>query len=137
MTKSELNKINHLIRTGESLLLKNQFDLPVRCILNETGKKFVLLSLKEIKELTAFYKSNFLGYFPKEFNNFDCIAISHISGFNPKDNIVNDIIGQYFPEKQLILLSNNDFEMENAIGGVSVRNTDWNTNVSIIYPAHP
>ena len=69
MTKSELDKINHLIRTGESLLLKNQFDLPVRCILNETGKKFVLLSLKEIKELTAFYKSNFLGYFPKEFKN--------------------------------------------------------------------
>lgn len=137
MTKSELDKINHLIRTGESLLLKNQFDLPARCILNETGKKFVLLSLKEIKKLTAFYKSNFLGYFPNEFKNFDCIAISHISEYNSKDNIVNDIIGQYFPEKQLILLSNNDFEMENAIGGVSIWNTNWNTNVSIIYPAHP
>ena len=137
MTKSELDKINHLIRTGESLLLTNQFDLPVRCILNETGKKFVLLSLKEIKELTAFYKSNFLGYFPKEFKNFDCIAISHISGFNPKDNIVNDIIGQYFPEKQLILLSNNDFEMDNAIGGVSLCKTDWNSNSSILYLTHP
>lgn len=137
MTKSELDKINHLIRTGESLLLKNQFDLPVRRILNGTGKMFVLLSLKEIKERTAFYQSNYLGYFPNEFRNFDCIAISHISGLNSKDNIVNDIIGQYFPKKQFILLLNNDFEMENAIGGVSVRNTDWNTNVSIIYPAHP
>ena len=94
MTKSELNKINHLIRTGESLLLKNQFDLPVRCILNETGKKFVLLSLKEIKERTAFYKSNNLGYFPNDFKSLDCIVISHILGLNSKDNIVNDIFGQ-------------------------------------------
>ena len=137
MTKSELNKINHLIRTGESLLLKNQFDLPVRCILNETGKKFVLLSLKEIKERTAFYQSNYLGYFPNKFRSLDCIAITNISDLNSKDNIVNDIIGQYFPKKQFILLSNNDFEMKNSIGGVSIWNTDWNTNVSIIYPAHP
>lgn len=137
MTKSELNKINHLIRTGESLWLKNQFDFQVYRILKETGKSFVLLSLKEIEKRNDFYQSNFLGYFPNEFKNFDCIAISHISGFNSKDNIVNDIIGQYISEKQIILLSNNDFQMKNTIGGVSIWNTDWNTNVSIIYPTHP
>ena len=137
MTKSELNKIYHLIRTGESLWLKNQFDFQVYRILKETGKSFVLLSLKEIEKRNDFYQSNFLGYFPNEFKNFDCIAISHISGFNSKDNIVNDIIGQYISEKQIILLSNNDFQMKNTIGGVSIWNTDWNTNVSIIYPTHP
>ena len=130
-------KLIHLIRTGESLLLKNPFDLPVRCILNETRKKFILLSLKEVKERKDFYQSNFLGYFPNEFRSLDCIAIFHISGFNSKDNIVNDIIGQYISEKQIILLSINDFQMKNTIGGVSIWNTDWNTNVSIIYPTHP
>ena len=137
MTKTEYEKNYHLIRTGESLLLKNQFDLPVRCILNETGKKFVLLSLKEIEKRKDFYQSNFWGYYPNEFKNFDCIAISDISGINSKDNIVNDIIGQYISEKQIILLSNSDFQMKNTIGGVSILNTDWNTNISIIYPAHP
>ena len=137
MTKSELDKINHLIRTGESLLLKNQFDLPVRCILNETRKKFILLSLKEVKERKDFYQSNFLGYFPNEFRSLDCIAIFHISGFNSKNNIVNDIIGQYFPEKQVIILSSNNFIMEKAIGGVSLCKTDWNSNSSILYLTHP
>ena len=130
-------KLIHLIRTGESLLLKNPFDLPVRCILNATRKKFILLSLKEVKERKDFYQSNFLGYFPNEFRSLDYIAIFHISGFNSKNNIVNDIIGQYFPEKQLILLSNNDFEMDNAIGGVSLCKTDWNSNSSILYLTHP
>lgn len=137
MTKTELNKIYKLIQEKESLWLKNQFDFQVYRILKKTGKSFVLLSLKEIEKRNDFYQSNFLGYFPNEFKNFDCIAISHISGFNSKDNIVNDIIGQYISEKQIILLSNNDFQMKNTIGGVSIWNTDWNTNVSIIYPTHP
>lgn len=104
--------------------MKNPFDLPVRCILNETRKKFILLSLKEVKERKDFYQSNFLGYFPNEFRSLDCIAIFHISGFNSKNNIVNDIIGQYFPEKQVIILSSNNFIMEKAIGGVSLCKTD-------------
>lgn len=137
MTKTELNKIYKLIQEKESLWLKNQFDFQVYRILKKIGKSFVLLSLKEIVKRNDFYQSNFLGYFPNEFKNFDCIAISHISGFNSKDNIVNDIIGQYISEKQIILLSNNDFQMKNTIGGVSIWNTDWNTNVSIIYPTHP
>lgn len=137
MTKTELNKIYKLIQEKESLWLKNQFDFQVYRILKKIGKSFVLLSLKEIEKRNDFYQSNFLGYFPNEFKNFDCIAISHISGFNSKDNIVNDIIGQYISEKQIILLSNNDFQMKNTIGGVSIWNTDWNTNVSIIYPTHP
>ena len=137
MSKTEYGKIFHLIQTGKSLLLQNQFDLPVYRIVKETGKRFAFLSLEEIKKRIEFYKTNWLGYFPNEFKNLDCIAISDISGLNSKDNIVNDIIGQYFPEKQLILISNNDFKMENAIGGVSIWRTDWNSNVSSIYPSHP
>lgn len=137
MTKTEYEKLNHLIQTGESLLLQNQFEFPVYHVLKETGKNFVFLSLEEIEERKDFYQSNLLGYFPNEFKSLDGIAISHISGLNSKDNIVNDILGQYFTEKQVILLSNNDFEIKNAIGGVSIWKTDWNSNISIIYPAHP
>lgn len=137
MSKTEYGKIFHLIQTGKSLLLQNQFDLPVYRILKETGKRFAFLSLEEIKKRIEFYKTNWLGYFPNEFKNLDSIAISHISGINSKDDIVNDIIGQYFPEKQLILLSKNDFEKENSIGGVSICKTNWNSNINMIYSKQP
>lgn len=135
MTKAEHDKIYHLIRTGESIWFQNQFETNIYCILKETKKDFVWLSLKEIEEKISFYKSNYLGYFPNEFKGTDCIAIYGITGFISKGNTINDIIGQYFPKKQIILLTMNDFDIKDFIGGVSI--DKWNAYISFLYPSHP
>ena len=135
MTKAEHDKIYHLIRTGESIWFQNQFETNIYCILKETKKDFVWLSLKEIEERINFYKSNGLGYFPNELEKSDCIVIYSITGIFSKDNIINDILEQYFPDKQIILLSIDDFDIKNSIDGVSIDN--WNSHISLLYPSHP
>ena len=135
MTKAEHDKIYHLIRTGTPIWFKNQFETNIYCILKEAKREFVWLSMKEIEERMNFYKSNRLGYFPNEIEKSDCIVIYNITSIFSKDNIINDILEQYFPDKQIILLSIDDFDIKNSIDGVSIDN--WNSHISLLYPSHP
>ena len=116
MRKEEKEKIFNLLKGNTSLYLQNKNVFDIVPILKRTRKKIAIFSVQDIVKRQEFYTANILCYFPNDLKLLDGLLIYGISEISSRGNIVNDIIGQYFPKKQFILMSS-VFDIKKVIGG--------------------